>query len=39
MGEEQQRAANDALGNPILNSPYEPPERHFEIGPHGSPAR
>src|SRR5918992_1154480 len=23
------------LGNPILNSPYEPPEAHFEIGEHG----
>lgn len=23
------------LGNPILNSPYDAPERHFEIGPHG----
>ena len=24
-----------AIDNPILNSPYEPPERHFEIGPNG----
>jgi type III restriction enzyme len=23
------------LGNPIVNSPYGPPECHFEIGPHG----
>jgi type III restriction enzyme len=23
------------LSNPIINSPYEPPQRHFEIGPHG----
>jgi type III restriction enzyme len=23
------------LSNPIVNSPYEPPEWHFEIGPHG----
>ena len=21
--------------NPILNSPFDPPERHFELGPHG----
>ena len=28
-------SAADSLANPILNSPYEPPERHFEIGPHG----
>ncbi len=25
----------DALSNPILNSPYEPPERHFALGPNG----
>jgi type III restriction enzyme len=25
----------DALANPILNSPYEPPEAHFELGPKG----
>ena len=24
-----------SLENPILNSPYEPPGRHFVIGPHG----
>jgi type III restriction enzyme len=23
------------LTNPILNSPYAPPERHFELGPDG----
>ena len=23
------------LSNPILNSPYDPPEAHFEIGEHG----
>ncbi|UQU67545.1 DEAD/DEAH box helicase family protein [Couchioplanes caeruleus] len=23
------------LSNPIINSPYEPPQQHFEIGPHG----
>ncbi len=23
------------LANPILNSPYAPPERHFELGPNG----
>jgi type III restriction enzyme len=23
------------LSNPILNSPYDPPEAHFEIGPNG----
>jgi type III restriction enzyme len=23
------------LSNPILNSPYEPPTRHFELGDHG----
>jgi len=25
----------DDIGNPIINSPYEPPQCHFEIGPHG----
>ena len=25
----------DSLSNPILNSPYEPPERHFALGPNG----
>ena len=25
----------DSIANPILNSPYDPPERHFEVGPHG----
>ena len=25
----------DALSNPILNSPYEAPERHFDLGPNG----
>ena len=23
------------ISNPILNSPYDPPEAHFEIGPNG----
>lgn len=23
------------LSNPIINSPYQPPQQHFEIGPHG----
>ena len=25
----------DSLANPILNSPYFPPEQHFELGPNG----
>ena len=25
----------DSLANPILNSPYFPPEQHFELGPKG----
>jgi len=25
----------ESLENPILNSPYDPPERHFELGPDG----
>ncbi len=25
----------DALSNPILNSPYEPPKAHFVLGPNG----
>ena len=25
----------DTLSNPILNSPYEAPERHFDLGPNG----
>ena len=25
----------DALSNPILNSPYDPPEQHFVLGPNG----
>ena len=25
----------ESIANPILNSPYDPPERHFEVGPHG----
>jgi type III restriction enzyme len=24
-----------SIDNPILNSPYDPPERHFELGPAG----
>lgn len=31
MGDED----NVDLSNPILSSPYEPPDRHFEIGPQG----
>jgi len=27
------------LGNPIINSPYDPPEQHFEIGPNGPTGR
>lgn len=23
------------IGNPILNSPFDPPQRHFELGLHG----
>jgi type III restriction enzyme len=25
----------DSIAKPILNSPYDPPERHFEVDPHG----
>ena len=25
----------DALSNPILNSPYQPPSRYWELGPSG----
>jgi type III restriction enzyme len=25
----------ETLSNPILNSPYQPPESHFELGPQG----
>lgn len=25
----------ESLDNPILNSPYESPAKHFELGPHG----
>ena len=25
----------ESLANPILNSPYDPPEAHFELGPSG----
>ena len=28
-------APAESLENPILNSPYEPPERHFVLGPQG----
>ena len=27
------------LSNPIVNSPYDPPERHFELGPNGPTGR
>ncbi|MGI8558348.1 MAG: DEAD/DEAH box helicase family protein, partial [Solirubrobacteraceae bacterium] len=27
--------AEPDLSNPILNSPYDPPESHFELGPNG----
>lgn len=26
---------SESIANPILNIPYEPPARHFEVGPHG----
>src|SRR5579875_1183581 len=29
----------DLLSNPILNSPYDPPDRHFQIGPNGPTGR
>jgi type III restriction enzyme len=40
LGRFEQVADSDSAGpndisNPIINSPYEPPQRHFEIGPHG----
>jgi type III restriction enzyme len=25
----------ESIANPILNSPYDPPERYFEVGPRG----
>jgi len=28
-------ASAETLANPILNSPYDPPGRHFVLGPHG----
>jgi type III restriction enzyme len=28
-------SAAEGLDSPILNSPYEPPERHFELGLDG----
>jgi type III restriction enzyme len=28
-------ASAETLANPILNSPYDPPGRHFSLGPHG----
>jgi type III restriction enzyme len=28
-------AAAESLDNPILNGPYDPPGRHFELGPDG----
>lgn len=28
-------SGGDALANPILNSPFHPPQQHFEIGPNG----
>lgn len=28
-------AGSTQLDDPILNSPYDPPERHFEVGPNG----
>lgn len=27
--------SNEALSNPVINSPYEEPTRHFVIGPNG----
>jgi type III restriction enzyme len=29
------RDVAESIDNPILNFPYEPPERHFVVGPHG----
>ncbi|MGH3858377.1 BPTD_3080 family restriction endonuclease [Actinokineospora sp.] len=26
---------SELIASPILNGPYEPPARHFEVGPHG----
>lgn len=26
---------SSAIDNPILNGPYDPPTRHFQIGSHG----
>ncbi len=31
----QHERVDGTLANPILNSPYEAPSRHFEIGPNG----
>ena len=28
-----------ALGNPVINGPFDPPEQHFEIGPGGPTGR
>jgi type III restriction enzyme len=30
-----ERQAQADPSNPILNSPYDPPESHFELGPNG----
>ena len=35
LGPEAGGMAATDIGNPILNSPYEPPEEHFELGPDG----
>ena len=29
------RLMSQSIDNPILNSPYEQPDRHYEIGPQG----
>src|SRR4051812_30957834 len=29
------RMRESDLDNPILNTPYDPPEQHFELGPDG----
>jgi hypothetical protein len=35
MGDTVSLLTTHDLSNPILNSPYEPPAAHFELGDHG----
>lgn len=35
MPEDDADTTVSGISNPIINSPYEPPQRHFEIGPNG----